>query len=455
MEIKVENLAIIKDANIRLNGLTVIAGENDSGKSTIGKLVFALIQAMNPPIKDITKNKEDVVKGILFSLYLAIRQDFQLVQHPRLVKHFEPDTFFNELIPYIRSGINESNPNGFFQILIAKKIEIITDEVKNAFPHSKTTYNHLDLKYRSFLDNIFSAVIFKADKIQTIKTNFRKALFSEFTNEISPRTNNESSSLEVTDNNNPLIKITIKSDNIQSFDILDEYLPFKDASFIETPTILQLYNIINYADILNGTNGKHESDRPKVSLHTKDLMQKLKNAQYYFSSDKEKNFLNEINQIINGVFEYDGAKGDFLFSKNNNEGKSFSIRASNVASGIKSFGIIQLLYQAEILDKNSLLIIDEPETHLHPKWQIEYAKILVALVKKGIPILVASHSPYIIQALKVFSEESEEIKYSKNKVNFYLSTVGEDGMSTISNVNDNMNLLFSKLSQPLQNLVWA
>ena len=158
---------------------------------------------------------------------------------------------------------------------------------------------------------------------------------------------------------------------------------------------------------------------------------------------------------IRDRFKYDGTKGDFLFSKKNNEGKSFSIRATNVASGIKSFGIIQLLYQAEILDKNSLLIIDEPETHLHPKWQIEYAKILVALVKKGIPILIASHSPYIIQALKVFSEDLNENKRSSNKVNFYLSTVGEDGMSTISNVNDNMNLLFSKLSQPLQNLVWA
>jgi len=101
------------------------------------------------------------------------------------------------------------------------------------------------------------------------------------------------------------------------------------------------------------------------------------------------------------------------------------------------------------------LIIDEPETHLHPKWQIEYAKILVALVKKGIPILIASHSPYIIQALKVFSEDLNESRHSSDKVNFYLSTIGEDGMSTISNVNDNMNLLFSKLSQPLQNLVWA
>jgi DNA repair ATPase RecN len=34
----IENVSIIKQAKIALNGLTVIAGENDTGKSTVGKL---------------------------------------------------------------------------------------------------------------------------------------------------------------------------------------------------------------------------------------------------------------------------------------------------------------------------------------------------------------------------------------------------------------------------------
>lgn len=37
MEIKVNNIGIVKESRILLNGLTVITGKNNSGKTTIGK----------------------------------------------------------------------------------------------------------------------------------------------------------------------------------------------------------------------------------------------------------------------------------------------------------------------------------------------------------------------------------------------------------------------------------
>jgi predicted ATPase len=41
MELKLNNIGIIKNANITLDGLTVIAGENDTGKSTVGKVLYS------------------------------------------------------------------------------------------------------------------------------------------------------------------------------------------------------------------------------------------------------------------------------------------------------------------------------------------------------------------------------------------------------------------------------
>ncbi|MCX6579649.1 MAG: hypothetical protein NT166_05635 [Candidatus Aminicenantes bacterium] len=43
MQVTFKNTGMIEDAGIELNGLTVIAGENDTGKSTVGKLLFAFI----------------------------------------------------------------------------------------------------------------------------------------------------------------------------------------------------------------------------------------------------------------------------------------------------------------------------------------------------------------------------------------------------------------------------
>jgi predicted ATP-dependent endonuclease of OLD family len=41
------NIGLIKKANLNLSSLTVIAGENDSGKSTVGKVLMALIKSDN------------------------------------------------------------------------------------------------------------------------------------------------------------------------------------------------------------------------------------------------------------------------------------------------------------------------------------------------------------------------------------------------------------------------
>ena len=112
--------------------------------------------------------------------------------------------------------------------------------------------------------------------------------------------------------------------------------------------------------------------------------------------------------------------------------------------------MIQLLLHTGIIDENSLLVIDEPETHLHPKWQVEYARLLVELVKNDITVLVTSHSPYMIQALKYYSEEAE---IQKN-TNFYLSEKQENGMAKMEDVTDDLNKVFLKLSKPLQKLVW-
>ena len=38
MKITIQNIGIISEAAVEVNGITLIAGPNDSGKSTIGKI---------------------------------------------------------------------------------------------------------------------------------------------------------------------------------------------------------------------------------------------------------------------------------------------------------------------------------------------------------------------------------------------------------------------------------
>ena len=46
MRIQLDNIAKINNANIEINGITVIAGANNTGKSTIGKTLFSLFNGL-------------------------------------------------------------------------------------------------------------------------------------------------------------------------------------------------------------------------------------------------------------------------------------------------------------------------------------------------------------------------------------------------------------------------
>lgn len=57
---------------------------------------------------------------------------------------------------------------------------------------------------------------------------------------------------------------------------------------------------------------------------------------------------------------------------------------------------IYLRYSAT---KSDLLIIDEPESHLHPIAQIKIIKHLVALSNQGVKVIIVTHSPYILSCI--------------------------------------------------------
>ncbi|MDM8566209.1 AAA family ATPase [Candidatus Halobeggiatoa sp. HSG11] len=155
---------------------------------------------------------------------------------------------------------------------------------------------------------------------------------------------------------------------------------------------------------------------------------------YETSLDKDK-LVNGLKDIINGEFIYVALK-ELIFKRANQE---FNINA--VATGIKNFGILQLLIKNNYLTKDSILIVDEPEVHLHPKWQLEYAKFIVELVKNGVNVLITSHSPYMVEALKRYSEK-EQINSD-----FYLAENGF--VDKIENSNSKtLAKIFEKLSEP-------
>ena len=68
MRLSISDINKIGKADIKINGLTVIAGTNDSGKSTVGKMLFSIIKALTNS-KDSSKSIDDTINTKAKALY--------------------------------------------------------------------------------------------------------------------------------------------------------------------------------------------------------------------------------------------------------------------------------------------------------------------------------------------------------------------------------------------------
>ena len=58
MQLNISHVGKIEKAEIVIDGITVIAGENNAGKSTIGKRLFAIFNSMNNMDEKIAQEKK-------------------------------------------------------------------------------------------------------------------------------------------------------------------------------------------------------------------------------------------------------------------------------------------------------------------------------------------------------------------------------------------------------------
>ena len=462
LNLTIENIGIIKQAKIALNGLTVIAGENDTGKSTVGKLMFAIVKALSRFEQDLNEDQKKQIRETIESIYFQLRKSYSFQKYPALKQAFHPDVFVEEVEKLLaHNHLKELN------LLLAKKRQIweqvqsetsLAEIVSTESHHQTHGVEKINLEFEA-LNHLITQ---KEDKQSVIKRALSKALISEFHFEITPKHAPWKSFLQIEEGMNHILEIAIENNQITELEFYDEVF-FNDVTFVETPILLQMYDIVNSAStLLEVINEDNKSQRleqlgkPKVSLHLKDLMSKLENSQYFSLTFFEKDnflvdFLKRIRQLSYGDFYFDNQLRDFIFKRTSHQEQIMSYRSVNTASGLKSFGILQLLVESQFLDERSLLIIDEPETHLHPEWQVEYAKLIVMLAENNIPVLLSSHSPYMIQALKVLCENS----LLKNKASYYLAAPTKDHLTEIVDVTDDLNQIFQTLSKPLQKLVWS
>ena len=71
------------------------------------------------------------------------------------------------------------------------------------------------------------------------------------------------------------------------------------------------------------------------------------------------------------------------------------IRSSSMVSELAPV----VLYLRYVVRNGDTLIIDEPEAHLHPAKQVDFMRLLAAMVKAGIRVIMTTHSEWVLEEL--------------------------------------------------------
>ena len=148
--------------------------------------------------------------------------------------------------------------------------------------------------------------------------------------------------------------------------------------------------------------------------------------------------------IVDGEIIFSQDEEFYLKNSNFNEPIVFH----NLSAGLKSFVILKMLIEKGCLKEKDVVILDEPEIHLHPQWQVAYAELIVLLQKHfDLSVIVTTHSPYFLDAINLFS-----CKYGiDDKVNYYLSSNVNDVVQ-MDLVTGNIDLIYKKMASPIQAL---
>ena len=75
-----------------------------------------------------------------------------------------------------------------------------------------------------------------------------------------------------------------------------------------------------------------------------------------------------------------------------------------------------VLYLRYVVEPGNVLIIDEPEAHLHPKAQREFMRQIAAVVKAGVRVIITTHSEWVLEELAniVYASELPDGNISDN-----------------------------------------
>ncbi|MBL4625859.1 MAG: AAA family ATPase [Flavobacteriales bacterium] len=416
MKISIENFKSIKKLqNFELKPMTILSGVNSAGKSSFVQFLLLLKQTIKRDspkhqlllseylysttnYKNIFHNQEDKNKPKIS--FLIEKQEFDRIEKPKIVQFFKGLGTYNCLVN-VEFGISKEKK--IYISLFSMSFNFADEKKSISFITDDNNKQIIETDSPIFIENVLNSPIQNIDlefnSIFPTIANFEKETIT------SDLDNNASKSIQ---NFSEVVKIHDVKEALSLF--------FDDLSYIGPARSepQEMYQIQEHHEEV-GKNGEFVSQILKEKATKIISYRKL-----LIKDDGVINYLEESGKLLNAVkywmCDIFNVAEDIFSEKEDDVYKIYLTNKNKLKTNIKhvGFGISQLLpivVQGLLMSKNGVLIIEQPEIHLHPKIQSWVYDFLYSLTLEGKRILVETHSSHFITRMRrrIAEDETDEM----------------------------------------------
>ncbi|CAI1882683.1 AAA family ATPase [Serratia fonticola] len=394
-ELTLKNFKSFKKLDsFKINDLTVIAGKNSCGKSSILQSLLLLKQTL---IKRDGGQLELEGEYLTYSNLKEVSFSMPSVNRASIGYEFVVSNYSKKGRINLSFG-NKKKLDHYLPIVSEYKVEV-HNEVGN-----NRKVNFLNYKLKKKDSPVYLSSLFKNDRIEiggteTILSSFYPEVFSfnlvEKSSNEKPRINKMSFPVELFFSSEMQLTDTLIED-IRNIKYLGPLRALPKRAYVH-------FTEVAYELLPSGENAAHVLwARQNESVKFKGKEYKLKEA------------LNLCIEMMGLSQEVTPSRiGDLIYKINlKNKDSNADVTISDVGFGYSQ--VIPIILMCLLSNPGDLILLEQPEIHLHPSSAANLADLFLAFIADGRRIIVETHSAEMISRLRLRVIEKVDLK---NKIN--------------------------------------
>jgi len=465
IKLSLRNYGPIKEAEgVAIRPLTILVGPSNTGKSYFAVLLYSLLQTLSggsATINSLSRRMERKSKTAIAEPHVYQDKDLPVLKlFDKLHVSMEEGTVdFEDLTMKVQNIINEAIP-GLFE----NKGHSLSDELSRCMgtapkdliagaTKSYTLSRHMEIDIRQ--KNVWKWSLASDEEGMLVTTSAHQEVFSKKEKLREPQLSTAvikrllSGLLLLISNEDETTQKSMREELLEQY--VEEFFiqafhgrslfPWSGTSFYMPAAragVMQSHRSIVGALISRISSMALEPMQiPMLNGILSDFLQRivqLGNRQETeladIAKDMEKNILQGAISVETSPTQYP----EFFYRK---DGLNVPLmRSSSMASELAPI----VLFLRHYVNKGDVLIIEEPEAHLHPGAQRDVARSIVRMIRAGVHVVITTHSDYLLEQLSNYihlrqlsDEKREEITGANDicldltEVGAYLFKEGEEG----------------------------